>query len=109
MSEAASEAAPEVPPEAAPILLHHGTYALYETPAGGRHLVYERAEARGDDGELHAVTGEGPGHLPDFPREALPLLSQFLDHGIPAPILAVLRGQASPAALLAQLRGGDGE
>lgn len=101
MSEAAeTQAAPEAP---APRLLHTGTYALYETPTGGRHVVYIREEALDESGQLRPVEA-APDHLPDFPPEALPLISQFLEHGIPAPILAVLRGQASPAALLAQLR-----
>lgn len=30
---------PDPAPAAAPAPLSHGTYALYETPGGGRHLV----------------------------------------------------------------------
>lgn len=105
-----AQAAPEAAPPA-PRLLHTGTYALYETPTGGRHLVYRREQAADEEGRQNTIADPVDEHLPDFPAESLPLLSQFLDHGIPAPILAVLQGKASPAAMLAQLRamGGPGE
>ena len=78
----------------APRLLHAGTYALWETPAGGRHLVYQRTRATdpGTD-DVRDVDSEDC-HLPDFPPEALPLLSAFLEHGIPPAVLTVMQGMA---------------
>jgi hypothetical protein len=111
MSEAARDeaaAGAEVP---GPALIHQGTYALYETPAGGRHVVFRRyLAADPDTGEVRDVDG-GDEHLPDFPPEALPLLSRFIEQGIPPQILAVLQGKSSVMGLLAELRddgGSDG-
>lgn len=81
-------------PAAQPRLLHSGTYALWETPAGGRHLVYRRTAALDPEtGQVREVDGEDL-HLPDFPPEALPLLSAFLEHGIPPAVLSVMQSMA---------------
>lgn len=90
---AVSEA--EVQP--APVLVHSGTYALYETPDGGRHLVYRR------DGE------DADTHLPDIPAAALPLIENFLAHGLPPAVLAMLSGKLSPMAVMKALRNGAGD
>jgi hypothetical protein len=111
-------AAPEAStagPRPEPRLIHTGTYALWRTPAGGVHVVYQRtAAADPETGEVRPVDGEDE-HLPDIPPEALPLVDQFLAHGIPPGILAAAEAMAagaSPVALLRQLAarngGGDG-
>lgn len=95
---------------AGPRLIHQGTYALFETPSGGRHVVFCRHFAADPEtGEVRQVDGAEDEHLPDFPAEALPLVSRVLDHGIPPEIMAVLTGKASPLGLLRQLRNGAGE
>lgn len=87
-----------------PKLLHTGTYALYETPAGGVHVVWRRtAAADPGSGELREVEGAPDEHMPDIPPEALPLVGQFMQHGIPPAILAILQGRSSPLGLLRQL------
>lgn len=102
--------APPLPP-GEPELLHSGTYALYATPEGGRHLVYRRCQSVNGAGELADIEGAEDEHLPTVPAEALPLLSQFLEHGIPAPVMAVLQGRHNPIdalrALTGQLGGPD--
>jgi hypothetical protein len=94
-------------PDPGPRLIHHGTYALYETPGGGRHLVWRRlASINLETGELEDIDGADDEHLPDIPREALPLVSAFTEHGIPPAILAVLQGgQNGAMGRLAALRG----
>jgi hypothetical protein len=100
-----TEAAPEAP-QAGPRLIHSGTYALYQTAAGGRHVVYRRTVTMATDGRIIGTPEEDQvdEHLPDFPAEVLPLLATFLEHGIPAPIMRILRSGAGPAGLLAQAR-----
>jgi hypothetical protein len=105
-------------PDPGPRLIHHGTYALYETPGGGRHVVYRRlASVNPDTGELAELEDAADEHLPDMPPEALPLLSAYLEHGIPPAILGVLQGGQNGAlgrlaalrGMLAGLPGGDDE
>jgi hypothetical protein len=79
-----------------PVLVHRGVYALYETPAGGRHLVYQPDGAAGDF------------HVPDIPAEALPLVQSFLNNGLPPAVLALLQGKASPVKLLGLMRSAIG-
>lgn len=65
--------AADAPPPAPPAPVSCGRYALYETPGGGRHLVYR---PDGEDEDQHvdipafimnmaqkAMNGEGPGLL----------------------------------------------
>ena len=96
-----------------PVLIHTGTYALWRTPAGGVHVVYQRTAATDPDtGQVREIEGQADEHLPDIPPEALPLVDQFLAHGIPPGILAAAQAMAngaSPLALLRQLAGGDGD
>lgn len=97
-----------------PELIHTGTYALWRTPAGGVHVVYQRTAATDPaTGQVRQVEDAGDEHLPDIPPEALPLVDQFLQHGIPPGILAAAQAMAngaSPLALLRQLAGdGDGQ
>src|SRR5690348_11193731 len=75
---------------AAPRLVHSGTYALYETPDGGRHLVYRPTTQTGEDGHLLEATDAEDMHLPDIPPAALPLVNSFLEHGFPPAILTLL-------------------
>jgi hypothetical protein len=87
-----------------PRLVHSGTYALYETPGGGRHLVYRQTRAITGDGTI-AEVDSGDLHLPDFPPEALPLIGMFCEHGIPLPVLALLRqGKSNPLKMLGAIR-----
>jgi hypothetical protein len=91
----------------APQLVHSGTYALYETPDGGRHLVYRQTVAADDAGGLHEVAGEDA-HLPDIPPAALPLIDSFLTNGFPPAVLALLNGKLNPATVLKAMRGANG-
>ena len=93
-------------PGPGPRLIHHGTYALYETPGGGRHVVWRRlASLNPETGEVAGVEDAGDEHMPDIPAEALPLVSAFLEHGIPPAILGVLQGgQNGAVGRLAALR-----
>lgn len=98
-----------VPPEPAaqPRLTHSGLYTLWETPGGGRLLVFKRLHTRDPDTglivDIHAPKDE---RLPHVPPEALPLISMWLDNGFPPAILNMLQaGKINPAALLGQLRG----
>jgi hypothetical protein len=98
---------PERAEPAQPKLTHSGLYTLWETPDGGRLLVYKRLHTRDPDTgkivDIHAPRDE---RLPHVPAEALPLLSMWLDNGFPPQVLAMLRaGKASPGALLGLLRG----
>ena len=80
-------------PDPGPRLIHHGVYALYETPGGGRHVVWRRlASADPDTGQVRDIEDAPEDHMPDIPPEALPLVSAFLEHGIPPAILGVLQG-----------------
>ena len=96
-------------PDPGPRLIHHGTYALYETPGGGRHVVWRRLASIGPEGgELAEIDDDYlvDEHMPDIPPEALPLVSAFLEHGIPPAILGVLQGgQGGAMGRLAALRG----
>ena len=97
---------PERAAPAQPQLAHSGLYTLWETPDGGRLLVFKRLHTRDPDTgtiiDLHQPRDE---RLPHVPAEALPLLSMWLDNGFPPAILAMLRaGKASPAALLGLIR-----
>lgn len=78
--------------QAAPELVHAGRYALFTTPSGGRHLVYQPDEL-GEDV-----------HVPDIPAEALPLVQNFLENGLPPAILAMLGGKMSPLKMLGHLK-----
>jgi hypothetical protein len=111
MTEPTATAPPSPLPERAepaqPKLAHSGLYTLWETPDGGRLLVFKRLHTR-DPGtgrvvDIHAPRDE---RLPHVPVEALPLLSMWLDNGFPPQILAMLKsGKANPAALLGLIRG----
>ncbi len=92
------------PPQ--PKLAHSGLYTLWETPDGGRLLVFKRLHTR-DPGtgkiiDIHRPRDE---RLPFVPAEALPLLSMWLDNGFPPAILAMMKaGKVNPAALLGLIR-----
>lgn len=77
---------------AAPVLLHTGVYAIYATPAGGRHLAYR------PDGAAEDI------HIPDIPAAAIGLVENFLTYGLPPQIVAMLGGKLSPVKLLSSLR-----
>lgn len=99
---------------AGPRLIHTGTYAVYQTPAGGVHVVWRRTAAADPDrpGEVRRVEGADDEHMPDIPPEAIPLIERFLAVGIPDNILAVLQGKSSPIGLLRELvtlNGGGGQ
>src|SRR5580692_3547195 len=94
------------PAEVAPVLVHSGVYSLYETPDGGRHVVYQRTASVDEDGQVRAVEGVDA-HLPDIPPEALPIIGAWLEHGFPPAVLAVLQGKANPLAILKAMRGGE--
>ena len=90
----------------APRLVHSGTYALYETPDGGRHLVYRRMAELDDEGELVSLPGQADAHLPDIPPQAIPLIENFIAHGLPPPVLAMLSGKLSPMTVMKAMRNG---
>lgn len=97
-----------VPPEPAaqPQLTHSGLYTLWETPGGGRLVVFKRLHTRDPETglivDIHAPKDE---RLPHVPPEALPLVSMWLDNGFPPAILNMLQaGKVNPAALLGQIK-----
>lgn len=97
---------PERAEPAPPKLAHSGLYTLWETPGGGRLLVFKRLHTRdpatGAVVDIHRPRDE---HLPHVPPEALPLLSMWLDNGFPPAILAMMKaGKVNPAALLGLIR-----
>lgn len=100
-----TEATPGEP--AVPKLVHTGTYALYETPDGGRHLVYRRTASVDDTGTYREIDGEDA-HLPDIPPAALPLISAWLENGFPPAVLAMLDGKLNPMTMLKAMRNGAG-
>ena len=93
-----------VAPEA-PRLVHSGLYTLWQTPDGGRMLVFKRLHTRDETGtvvDIHQPTDE---RLPPVPPEALPLISMWLDNGFPPAVLAMLKsGKVNPAGLISTLR-----
>jgi hypothetical protein len=91
-----------------PRLVHAGTYALYETPDGGRHLTYRPTTQTAPDGHLVEAADAEDQHLPDIPPEALPLIDQVLTNGIPAQVLAMLSGKLNPMAVMKAMRNGTG-
>lgn len=94
--------------QAAPKLVHAGTYALYETPDGGRHLSYRRTASVDEEGQVREVVGAEDQHLPDIPPAALPLISAWLENGFPPAVLAMLDGKLNPVAMLKAMRNGTG-
>lgn len=91
---------------ARPVLVHSGLYTLWQTPDGGRMLVFKRLHTRdelsGAVVDIHAPKDE---RLPPVPPEALPLLSIWLDNGFPPQVLEMLRaGKVSPAVLIGLMR-----
>jgi len=97
---------PERAEPAQPKLAHSGLYTLWETPQGGRLLVFKRLHTRdpatGKVVDIHRPQDE---RLPHVPPEALPLLSMWLDNGFPPAILAMMKaGKVNPAALLGLIR-----
>lgn len=77
-------------PTAPPKLVHSGVYTLWETPGGGRLLAYKRLTTVDEAGQVLDVPEPTDERLPHIPAEALPLVSVFLDQGIPPQILQVL-------------------
>lgn len=75
-----------------PQLVHSGIYALFMTPEGGRHLMYQ------PDGAPEAI------HVPDIPAAALGLVDNFLSYGLPPAIAAMLEGKMSPTKVLGLAR-----
>lgn len=88
----------------APYLVHSGTYALYATPDGGRHLVYQARTGRAGDGSQTEIAEPQDAHLPDIPPAALPLIDSWLQNGFPPAVLAMLSGKLSPATVLKAMR-----
>jgi hypothetical protein len=97
-------------PKLVPKLVHSGTYALYETPDGGRHLAYCPAWGRTEDGKIVRVLTEGAEdlHLPDIPPAALPLINSWLENGFPPAVLDMLAGKLNPMSVLKAMRNGTG-
>jgi hypothetical protein len=95
-------------PAAVPQLVHSGTYALYETPDGGRHLVYRRTASVDDTGTVREIDGAQDEHLPDIPPAAIPLIENFLANGLPPAVLAMLDGKLNPMTVLKAMRNGAG-
>lgn len=92
-------------PVAAPRLVHRGIYSLYETPDGGRHLVYRRLESVDDAGQAREIDGAHDEHLPDIPPSAIPLIENFLQNGLPPAVLAMLDGKLSLRSVVKALNG----
>lgn len=94
-------------PQAPPKLVHSGVYTLWETPEGGRLLAYKRLTTVDAAGQVLDVPEPQDERLPHIPAEALPLVSVFLDQGIPPQIMAILQGGkgrlGAVRALLGQL------
>lgn len=82
---------------------------MYETPDGGRHVLYKKYKATGEDGQIHILDDADWEHLPDFPAASLPFISSFLQHGIPQVALDMLSGKLSPVAVMKALRNGGGD
>jgi hypothetical protein len=106
MTEPDSTTAAAPAPPAERQLVHAGMYTLWQTPGGGRMLVFKRLhtrdEATGRVVDIHQPQDE---RLPPVPPEALPLLSMWLDNGFPPAILAMMKaGKVSPGGILASLR-----
>lgn len=85
-----------------PRIVHEGSYTLWATPDGGRHLVYRPDGAPADV------------HVPDIPRGALPLVENFLTHGLPPQIVALLGqlggdGKVNRGQLLGMFRAFSGQ
>lgn len=99
----AQDQAPTAPPK----LVHSGVYALWETPEGGRLLAYKRLTTVDEAGQVLDVPDPQDEQLPHIPAEALPLVSVFLDQGIPPQIMGILQGGkgrlGAVRALLGQL------
>lgn len=99
-----------LPERAAPVvptLVHSGLYTLWQTPEGGRMLVFKRLHTRDDATgkvvDIHAPVDE---RLPPVPPEALPLLSMWLDNGFPPAILAMLKaGKVDLPGLIGLIKG----
>jgi hypothetical protein len=95
----------ESAPPAAPVLVHSGVYTLWETPGGGRLLAYKRLTTT-YEGQVVDIPEPQDERLPHIPAEALPLVSQFLDNGIPPQVLQLLTGgKGSRLAALRNLAG----
>jgi hypothetical protein len=92
----------------APKLVHSGTYALYETPDGGRHLVYRPTTGRTEEGIAVAIEDPEDAHLPDIPPAALPLINSWLENGFPPAVLDMLAGKLNPMSVLKAMRNGTG-
>lgn len=90
-----------------PVLVHSGIYTLYETPGGGRHVVYKRTASVDEAGQLREIDEAEDVHLPDIPPEALPLIGAWLEHGFPPAVLAVLQGKGNPLAMIRAMRNGE--
>lgn len=80
-------------------LVHAGQYWLYETPEGGRHLVYVRTRSVDEDGRVRAIEGADPVHLPDFPAAALPLIDKVISEGLPPRAVALMGAVAGGAGM----------
>ena len=97
---------PERAAPAQPRLVHSGLYTLWETPDGGRMLVFKRLHTRDETtGRVIDIHQPKDERLPPVPPEALPLLSMWLDNGFPPAILAMMKaGKVNPGAILSTLR-----
>jgi hypothetical protein len=83
-----------------PILAHAGKYWLFETPDGGRHLIYQRTSATNEEtGEVQAIDGAPEQHLPDFPAAALPLIDKVISEGLPPQVVALMGAVAGGAGM----------
>jgi hypothetical protein len=111
-AQGAAPPPPAAEPPAAPVLVHSGVYTLWETPGGGRLLAYKRLTTVTPGGQVVDVPEPKDERLPHIPPEALPLVSQFLDNGIPPAILQVMGtagGKGGRLGALRQLAGLLGE
>lgn len=81
------------------MLIHAGTYALYQTPGGGYHLSYRRELSTDDDGRQVPVVNSPDVHCRDLSARAAEIFAQVLDRDQPVPpmIAAFLDGGKLPS------------
>lgn len=89
-----------------PQLIHRGTYALYRTPAGAYHCVYQRAEAADETGTIRPVEDAPQIHLRELSERAAVMVASLLDRDTPIPPMmqAVLEGKMPGLRDLLKLR-----
>lgn len=91
---------------AAPQLIHSGTYALWRTPTGGYHVVYQREQAADENGTILPVGDAPPQHLRELSEQAATMVARLLDRDTPIPPMmqAVLDGKMPSVKDLLKMR-----